>query len=478
MNNAMLVAGAALVTAICGGAAQERYAVNGRTLDFSTHWTWDGRDGEEIPIRVYSNAEEASLELNGRTVCRKKVPDGADGVDFRIKYEPGELLARGWRGGRCVMANTVRTASAPVALRVIPKDKTSALLEAEVLVCDDAGVVNPLAEVPLAVSVEGPAKLVSSAAAKSSRGVARVALERTAPGAISLCVSSPGLRPAVVSYGWMKPELTDRSFTFASVNVRAAMACDATPNRWDERAPRIVEIAERNGFDVIGLQEAEECWCAKLAELLPGWRYYYQGREKDGKGESASLIWDGSRFELLDKGTFWLSDTPDVVGSVTWGGCPRTATWGKFLDSKTGRAFYVYSTHLDCSSLESREKGMRTILDHIKAKRAREPFPALFCGDMNISLYYKKMPLGPKHPICAAMAEMTESWDASETPHTGPFGSWLGFKPGARYDAPDGQIDHIFTAGDLRVLTSRTVNDRPQGLQASDHAFLCCDVEL
>ena len=67
--NAIMVACAVFAASTCQG--QERYSTNGRVLDFSTHWTWDGREGEEMPMRIYTNCEEASLELNGKMVCRK-----------------------------------------------------------------------------------------------------------------------------------------------------------------------------------------------------------------------------------------------------------------------------------------------------------------------------------------------------------------------------------------------------------------------
>ena len=466
-----------LASALLMGSLFTSY--RGDLCDFDTHWTWPGREGQPMTVRCYVD-EEAELFLNGKKLGTKRVPAGRNYVEYVVPYAPGELLLRGRRNGRAVVANSIVTAGPVSKLLIVPDSKLGSRYAATVKAADEKGVVNPTASgKEVRFSVEGPAKFVSPDRATFEAGLARVEVERTGEGVVSLVATAEGMTPAVVTYGFTAPELTAKSFTVASVNVRAVMACDPTPNRWDERAPRIAEIAERAGFDICALQEAEEPWCTRLCELLPGWRQYYCGREKDLQGESASLIWNGERFDILDKGTFWLSDTPDVPGSITWGGAPRSATWGLFLDKKTGRRFRLFSTHLECSSLEARVKGMKLILDRIQAAYEKDPVPVVFCGDMNISLYYKKLPISADHPIVAAMKVMKESWDASETPHLGPFGSWDGFTwPCRVHENPDGQIDHIFVKGDIRVLTSRTVRMLPNGLHASDHDFIASDVEL
>ena len=415
-------------------------SIRGDLCDFDTHWTWPGREGQPMTVRCYVD-EEAELFLNCKKLGTKRVPAGQNYVEYVVPYAPGELLLRGRRNGVDVVANSIVTAGPVSKLLIVPDSKLGTRYAATVKAADEKGIVNPTARgKEVRFSVEGPAKFVSPDSATFEAGLARVEVERTGEGVVSLVATAEGMTPAVVTYGFTAPELTAKSFTVASVNVRAVM---------------------------------------RLCELLPGWRQYYCGREKDLQGESASLIWNGERFDILDKGTFFLSDTPDVPGSITWGGEPRSATWGLFLDKKTGRRFRLFSTHLECSSLEARVKGMRLILDRIQAAYAKDPVPVVFCGDMNISLYYKRLPISADHPIVAAMKVMKESWDASETPHLGPFGSWGGFTwPYRVRENPDGQIDHIFVKGDIRVLTSRTVRMLPNGLRASDHDFIASDVEL
>ena len=53
------------------------------------------------------------------------------------------------------------------------------------------------------------------------------------------------------------------------------------------------------------------------------------------------------RLKVVESGDFWLSDTPDVAGSITWGHPhPRMVTWALFEQRSDGRRFYLFNTHL------------------------------------------------------------------------------------------------------------------------------------
>ncbi|MDD5603453.1 MAG: glycoside hydrolase family 2 TIM barrel-domain containing protein [Eubacteriales bacterium] len=56
------------------------------------HWNWQGREGELIDVMVYTNADEAELFLNGRSLGRKAATD-YDFPAWQVPYEPGELKA-------------------------------------------------------------------------------------------------------------------------------------------------------------------------------------------------------------------------------------------------------------------------------------------------------------------------------------------------------------------------------------------------
>ena len=112
---------------------------------------------------------------------------------------------------------------------------------------------------------------------------------------------------------------------------------DDGENAWPYRKDRVAEIMAE--ADLIGVQEALNDQLVDLETRLPGFDWFGVGRA-DGKaeGEFSAIFYRKSRFELLDHDTFWLSETPSVVGSVGWDAAlERIATWGKLRDRATGR---------------------------------------------------------------------------------------------------------------------------------------------
>ncbi len=108
------------------------------------HWNWPGHEGQDIPVMVYSNAEEVELSLNGVSLGRKKtfsetieLPVGADVSDtgrfqskyrllWQVPFEPGTLTAVAFRGGKAVARAEVRTAGAPARIRLQADRRTIA----------------------------------------------------------------------------------------------------------------------------------------------------------------------------------------------------------------------------------------------------------------------------------------------------------------------------------------------------------------
>ena len=63
-----------------------------------------------------------------------------------------------------------------------------------------------------------------------------------------------------------------------------------------------------------------------------------------------------------------------------------------------------------------------------------------------------------------AKTVLADSFDVSETPHTGPIMSVHDYKP-----VNSSRLDYIFVSDGFRVLSHRTHNDRPGGKYPSDH---------
>ncbi len=244
------------------------------------------------------------------------------------------------------------------------------------------------------------------------------------------------------------------TFRLATFNIRTPI--DKPPNAWTCRVDRVRALIQRHGFDMMGLQEATEKQIDDL--LTEGWAYVGVGRD-DGKrgGEASCIFYKKARFEVLDSGTFWLSETPEVVGSKSWDtACPRICTWARMTDRKTGKSFVYFNTHLDHMSPAAREHGMALILKRIKA--VDKGIPILLTGDMNA---------GPESkPIALAKEVLRDTCALSRTPHTGPVATINGFKFNKKATAC---IDYIFVSTGVNVLTHATLDDSENALYPSDH---------
>ena len=256
---------------------------------------------------------------------------------------------------------------------------------------------------------------------------------------------------------------SDDSFVIASYNIRCPY--DKGDNNWQLRIPRLVEVIEKYEMDIFGVQEAVKYVADTLQAELDGFRRIGCGRELATDGESNFIFYNEKRFECLDYGTFWLSNTPLVSGSRYKGaGCPRTCTWGRFKDLKTGKVFTYYNTHLDHVSNIARENGIKLIVKHARAKA--NSLPLILTGDFNAvqgSETYK-----------TAAGLLNDSALISETPRTGAAGTFTGYGKSKKQRT----IDFIFVSDDFRVLTHKTDDTLINGQYASDHNPVVAELQM
>ncbi len=83
------------------------------------HWTWPGKEGQDIDVRCLSNCEEVELFLNGESLGRKKMPRNSE-LKWTVKYTSGTLLATGYKGGQAIAQDKVETTGAPALLKLMP----------------------------------------------------------------------------------------------------------------------------------------------------------------------------------------------------------------------------------------------------------------------------------------------------------------------------------------------------------------------
>ncbi len=87
------------------------------------HWNLAGHEGEPVDLWVYSNCDEVELSVNGRRLGRQTMPRGGH-LTWRATYEPGRVVATGYKDGRHIMTQTIATTKAPSSIVATP-DRTA-----------------------------------------------------------------------------------------------------------------------------------------------------------------------------------------------------------------------------------------------------------------------------------------------------------------------------------------------------------------
>lgn len=274
----------------------------------------------------------------------------------------------------------------------------------------------------------------------------------------------PELRPArpllAASHGNPAHDLRVTSF-----NLRFASADDG-PNSWNLRRNRVGTAIRGWNADIIGLQEVEATQANWLHALLPTHTFHGVGR-RDGasEGEFAPVLFRKDRFALEAAGHFWLSPTPDVVGSKGWDAAlERIASWVRLSDRHTRQRLLVINTHLDHRGTQARAESLALLRD--RAAALADGAAVIITGDFNTSA-----DAPPATTILAANRESTLSLydtfrrvypirDSDEA----TFSTW-NTPPAISGD----RIDWILASGDLETIAAQIDRRTPRGRLLSDH---------
>jgi endonuclease/exonuclease/phosphatase family metal-dependent hydrolase len=261
--------------------------------------------------------------------------------------------------------------------------------------------------------------------------------------------------------------LSSRPIRVMSFNIRTSTANDGT-NGWQFRRDAMAAMIAAKDVDLFGLQEANRPQIDDLMSRVDGYKWIGIGRNEDGGGEYAPIFYRPSRLEVLDQGTFWLSESPEKFSRGWDAALPRIATWAKLRDVRTSRAMLLVNTHFDHRGEQARAQSAKLIMRRLP--ELSRGLPAVFIGDFNAlpeSDAYKTVTSGP--------AAMLDTRLHSQNGHTGPVETFTGFHGN---NTTPRTIDYIFVSRDVGVRRTETVSDDWQGRQLSDHRAILADVEL
>jgi len=253
-------------------------------------------------------------------------------------------------------------------------------------------------------------------------------------------------------------------------NIRYGTAPDG-PNHWSHRRDSVIDLIKRGDYDFVGLQEALRFQIDELRQALPHLQEIGVARE-DGKqaGEYSAILYDGRRWRIVEQDTFWLSDTPTVPGSRTWGNnIPRIVTWGRFADLANGRELYVFNTHFDHQSQPSREKSAALLAERLAQRKPLRP--VVVTGDFNA---------GEDNPAIRLLKGESASspirlFDTFRLLHPAAkdVGTFHGFQGGTS----GGKIDYVFVESGANVARAEILHDSQNGRYPSDHYPVMAEIE-
>lgn len=248
--------------------------------------------------------------------------------------------------------------------------------------------------------------------------------------------------------------------TVKVMTYNVQVAWNQPGHTWDLRRPMMQRLLEREAPDIIGTQEGLYAQVRDLAAALPGHDWIGVGRDGGSEGEFMAIFYRRERFEPVAFDHFWLSDTPELIGSATWGNrYRRMVTWVRLRERATGRELAVWNTHFDHEVETARVKSARLIRTRLAG--TDPAVPLLLLGDFNCpagnSAAFTELTTG---------AGLTDTWTMARKRAQADLNTFHGHQAPRR----EGQrIDWILARGATAVAETAIVDYAEEGRAPSDH---------
>ncbi|MBF6628597.1 MAG: endonuclease/exonuclease/phosphatase family protein [Proteiniphilum sp.] len=248
------------------------------------------------------------------------------------------------------------------------------------------------------------------------------------------------------------------TLNISSFNLRLDTNSDGE-NAWPNRKEMVKGLIRFHELDIIGTQEGFKHQLDAILEM--GNYTYVGGGRDDGKdaGEHSAIIYNKKRFEVVDNGDFWFSETPDVPGKG-WDAtcCNRICSWAKFREKRSGKTFFVFNAHYDHQGKEARRNSSLLLLD--KIKKIAGSSRVIATGDFNA------LPDSEPIQIIYDSGLLQDSYLETRIPPYGTVGTFNAFQSDALMID---RIDYIWVTPDITVKKYGVLNDMPYGRFPSDH---------
>ena len=247
-----------------------------------------------------------------------------------------------------------------------------------------------------------------------------------------------------------------------SFYIRYGTANDGD-HSWTYRKDMVFQVIDESDCDFIGLQEAMIFQIEEIIRNCPSYKYIGVTREiNPAEGEATPILWNSTKWDLLEGKTLWLSEMPEKPGSKSWDtSLPRIFTWGRFVHRATKREVIVFNTHYDHRSAEARFNSSRLLVEYIN--NMMKGTGTILLGDFNAAESQppiEYLTSNPTRPLLDVYRFLhAEPGEADMT-----FYGWDEHKPGTGK-----RLDYIFAAGNLVPLSAKVVTFNIGGNYPSDH---------
>lgn len=288
------------------------------------------------------------------------------------------------------------------------------------------------------------------------------------PGTTSTTADDPSTAdPSTADPSAADPVIPGPKIKVMTFNIRVGTANDGADS-WDNRKQLVYTVFENQDADFIGVQEALKFQVVAIDNNVDGYKRIGRATvDGDDKGPFNAIYYRKSRFSLDDSDTFWLSDTPGQPGSKSWGNDhPRAVTWGHFVEKSSGYSFYVYNTHFDHQSQNSREKSAVLLAKRIDNRKSpQDPFVVtgdFNAGEGNNATKYLKGNVkigGDQNPVPMRDTFRVHSPDATNV------GTAHGFNGGTGGN----KIDYVYVVPQQEVVNAYISHFNVNGRYPSDH---------
>lgn len=252
-----------------------------------------------------------------------------------------------------------------------------------------------------------------------------------------------------------------QAYKIVSYNIRLDTDADGI-NAWPLRKGKVVKLLKNHKPDVFGLQEVMFHQMEYISLKMPDYERVGLCRD-DGKtvGEASPVFYNKSKFKAGRSGTFWLSETPSVIGSRGWdAACNRVVTWIELLPLNTvGKPFMVFNTHFDHMGKSARLNSAKLILHAIDS--IADGMNVILTGDFNARPDDEPIQILTKstNPVLYDSRLIALS-------KTDPGYTFTGFRV---KDHETEQIDYIFVSDNWIVKNYKIDEHSRKGSYPSDH---------